>query len=152
MLIMTLTWDFQSRPWRGVLLTGFIAAGVLLGGCPEDPMGPDNRLALIAFGRCQPEQALHLTDLAIKQGDAHQRQRAWMLKAAILRDSGDLSGAQALYPELEAAWMAVKKNPLQPSRRERDIRLLIDIAYQERRAHGLPGDCARLNRPQQAPH
>jgi hypothetical protein len=118
-----------------------IAASLLLSGCPEDPMGPDNRMALIALGQCHHAQALHLTDLALARGDAYQAQRAWMLKAAILRDSGALARAEALYPQLEAAWRAVKKTDLKPGRRERDIEIFLDIARNERRVNGLPDDC-----------
>ncbi len=130
-----------TRTALAVFMLG-MAAG-LLSGCPEDPLGPDNRLALIAFGRCDDQQALQLADLAIARGDAHHIQRALMLKAAILRDRGDTSEAEAIYPELAKAWTAARKSELKTSRRERDISILIDIAHNERRANDLPTDCGR---------
>jgi hypothetical protein len=125
-----------------LFLAGALLAALLLTGCPEDPMGPDNRMALIAFGHCDYRQALHLTEMALARGDDHHVQRAWMLKAAILRDQGAKAAAEALYPELNAAWKAARKTELKASRRERDIGILIDIAHNERRAKGLPLNCA----------
>lgn len=128
---------------RSVLAMAFLALiSPLLGGCPEDPMGPDNRMALIALGHCDHAQALQLADSAIERGDAVHAQRAWMLKAAILRDQGRTDAAEALYPELEAAWRAARKTELNASRRERDIAILLDIARAERRANGLAVDCS----------
>ena len=117
-------------------------AGALLSGCPEDPMGPENRMALIAFGRCDYQQALQLTERVIEQKqDIYHVQRAWMLKAAVLRDMGRTAEAEAIYPELEAAWKAARKSALKTSRRERDIAILIDIAQNERHSNGLPVEC-----------
>lgn len=129
-------WMTQAL-WIGLL----VAITPLLSGCPQDPMGPDNRMALIAFGRCDYAQALQLTDMAIERGDDMHIQRAWMLKAAILRDQGDTAAAEAIYPKLEATWKAAKKTDLKTSRRERDIAILIDIAHNDRRANGLAADC-----------
>ena len=131
----------MRRSARVLLLPALVIASLLLSACPEDPLGPDNRMALIAFGHCNYSQALRLTDLAIAGGDQHHIQRAWMLKVAILRDQGKLAAAEALYPELAAAWQAAKKSKLKASRRERDIDILIDIARNERRANGLATDC-----------
>ena len=115
---------------------------LLLAGCGEDPMGPDNRMALLAFGQCRYDQALQLTDNAIERGSEPNVQQALMLKAAILRDQGDSAGAQALYPRIDDTWEAVKRRALSTERRERDIALFIDIAQRERIAQGLAPDCA----------
>ncbi|EIC21877.1 hypothetical protein [Thiorhodovibrio frisius] len=119
-------------------------AGALLSGCPADPMGPDNRMALIAFGRCDYQQAMQLTERVIEQEkDVYHVQRAWVLKAAILHDMGKTAAAEAIYPEIEAAWKAVRKSTLKTNRRERDIAIMIDIAHNERQSNGLPVDCDR---------
>jgi hypothetical protein len=113
-----------------------------LAGCGEDPMGPDNRMALLALGQCRHDQALQLTDNAIERGNEPNQQQALMLKAAILRDRGDTAAAEALYPRIDATWEAVKRRTLSPERRERDIALFIDIAQRERVVRGLAPDCA----------
>ena len=115
---------------------------LLLGGCGEDPMGPDNRMALLAFGQCRYDQALQLTDNAIERGSEPNQQQALMLKAAILRDQGDSAAEQALYPRIDATWEAVKRRALSPERRERDIARFVDIARKERIARGGTPDCA----------
>lgn len=120
---------------------------LLLAGCGEDPMGPDNRMALLAFGQCRYDQALQLTDNAIERGSEPNVQQALMLKAAILRDQGDSAGAQALYPRIDDTWEAVKRRALSTERRERDIALFIDIAQRERIAQGLAPDCANAAPP-----
>jgi hypothetical protein len=122
---------------------------LLLAGCGEDPMGPDNRLALLALGKCRHAQALQLTDNAIERGNEHNIHRAWALKAAILRDMGDTAGAQALYPRIEAAWEAAKGRTLTEARRERDIGLFLQVARAERQTHGLAPDCTAI--PQAPP-
>jgi hypothetical protein len=116
----------------------------LLAGCGEDPMGPDNRLALLALSKCRYAQALQLTDNAIARGNEHNIHRGWALKAAILRDMGDDQGAEALYPRIAEAWEAAKGRTLTPARRERDIDLFLDVARAERVAMGLAEDCADL--------
>jgi hypothetical protein len=115
---------------------------LLLGGCGEDPMGPDNRLALMALTKCRHAQALQLTDNAIARGNEHNVHRAWALKAAILRDMGDAAGAEALYPQIAAAWEAAKGRTLTEARRDRDIGLFLDVARAERTARGLSEDCS----------
>ncbi len=124
---------------------------LLLTGCGEDPMGPDNRLALMALGKCRHAQALQLADNAIAQGTEKNVHRAWALKAAILRDLGDEAGAQGLYPEIAAAWEAAKGRTLTEARRERDIRLFLDVARSERLAQGLSENCSHTPRPAPAP-
>lgn len=119
-----------------------LAALALLAGCGEDPMGPDNRLALLALSKCRHAQALQLTENAIARGNEHNIHRGWALKAAILRDMGDTQGAQALYPRIAEAWEAAKGRTLTPARRERDIRLFLDVARAERVAMGLAEDCS----------
>lgn len=116
-------------------------SALLLSSCAEDPMGPENRFALIAFSQCSYDQALMLADQAIAKGNADNVERGLMLKAAVLRDRGDLEGSQALYPEIDAAWQSAKEKPLSASRRERDIQMFIDIAHAERRAKGLDPSC-----------
>lgn len=117
------------------------AATVLLSGCPNDPMGPGNRLAMVALGQCKHELALELVDQAIDTGDEDSRERGLMLKAAILRDQGEPEAAEALYPEIAEAWQTRKGGQLKETRRERDIGLFLDVARAERRARGLPEDC-----------
>jgi hypothetical protein len=114
---------------------------LILGACAEDPMGPENRFALIAFGQCSYDQALMLVDQAIAGEDANAIERGLMLKAAILRDRGDQQSAAALYPKIEAAWQAAKQKTLSESRRERDINMFIKIAQAERHAKGLDPSC-----------
>jgi hypothetical protein len=123
-----------------------LAAG-LVTGCPNDPMGPEVRFALIALGQCKYDTALKLVDDAIASDDENYRERGLMLKAAILRDRGDTGAATALYPEIAAAWKARKGSDLKDSRRERDIGLYLDAARGERRANGLPEDCADIDVP-----
>jgi hypothetical protein len=115
---------------------------LLLAGCPNDPMGPDIRLALLALGQCNHDAALKLADNGIAAGDDNNRERGLMLKAAILRDRGETAAAEALYPDIAEAWKARKGSTLKDSRRERDIGLYLDVARAERRARGLPEDCA----------
>ncbi|MBK1619758.1 hypothetical protein CKO42_15170 [Lamprobacter modestohalophilus] len=135
---MTAT-TLRRRPSRFGLL-GLLSA-LLLASCAEDPMGPENRFALIAFGQCSYAQALMLADQAIAKGNADNVERGLMLKAAILRDRGDPEAAEALYPEIDAAWQAAKEKPLSESRRQRDIQMFIDIAHAERHAKGLDPSC-----------
>ena len=118
-----------------------------LGGCGEDPLGPDNRMALLAFGQCRYDQALQLTDNAVERGSEPNLQQALMLKAAILRDRGDSAAAEALYPRIDETWEAVKRRSLSPERRERDIARFIDIAHKERIARGLAPDCTEAAQP-----
>jgi hypothetical protein len=127
--------------------TPVLAAAMLLDGCGEDPMGPDNRLALMALGKCRHAQALQLTDNAVARGNEHNIHRAWALKAAILRDMGDEAGAEALYPRIEEAWEAAKGRTLTEARRERDIGLFLDVARAERLANGLAEDCSDIPQP-----
>jgi len=124
-----------------------LLAGLLLSGCGEDPMGPDNRLALMALSECRHTQALQLTDNAIARGNEQNVHRAWALKAAILRDLGDTKGAQALYPKIAAAWEAAKARTLTDARRERDIGLFLEVAHAERHTKGLPADCSKVPPP-----
>jgi hypothetical protein len=125
------------------LLPGLLAA-LLLTGCGEDPMGPDNRLALLALSKCRHAQALQLADNAIARGNAQNIHRGWALKAAILRDMGEEADAEALYPRIAEAWEAAKGRTLTPERRERDIGLFLDVARAERVAQGLSPDCSDL--------
>jgi hypothetical protein len=118
----------------------------LLAGCSEDPLGPENRFALIAFSQCNHAQALMLVEQAIKRGNLENKERGLMLKAAILRDQGETGAAEALYPEIEEAWQKAKQKSLSPQRRERDIQMLIDIAHAERYAKKLDPSC----RPERA--
>ncbi|MCG6940720.1 MAG: hypothetical protein LJE69_05665 [Thiohalocapsa sp.] len=133
---------------RGARLTILIAlTGLLLSGCGKDPMGPDNRLALMALGKCRYSQALQLTDNAIARGTAQNVHRAWTLKAAILRDRGDTKGAEALYPKIADAWQTAKGRTLTDARRERDIDLFLQVARAERQSNGLPPDCSDAPTP-----
>jgi hypothetical protein len=134
--------DKAPRTRYAVTLSSMLLAGLLLAGCGEDPMGPDNRLALMALGKCRHAQALQLTDNAIARGNANNIHRAWALKAAILRDMGDTEGAEALYPQIEAAWEAAKGRTLTDARRERDIGLFQEVARAERQSHGFAADCS----------
>lgn len=129
------------RPRLYRLLFAGLCAGTLLLGCGEDPLGPENRFALVAFGQCSYDQALMLTDQAIARGNADNVERGLMLKAAILRDRGDQAAAEALYPQIAAAWERARDKPLKPSRRERELQILIDIARAERRAKELDPNC-----------
>jgi hypothetical protein len=122
-------------------------AALALTGCGEDPLGPDNRMALIALGQCRHAQALLLADNAMQRGTEHNAQRALMLKAAILRDAGDEAAAEALYPAIDEAWQKVKKRKLKPNRREREIGLFLDVAKQERQVRGIPVDCSAVAAP-----
>ncbi len=124
-----------------------LLAGLLLSSCGEDPMGPDNRLALMALSECRHALALQLTDNAIARGNEQNVHRAWALKAAILRDLGDTKGAQALYPEIAAAWESAKGRTLTEARRERDIGLFLEVAHAERQTKGLPADCSKVPPP-----
>lgn len=138
-----LPWPRLRKSARTPLLAMLAIGGMLLGGCPEDPMGPDNRLALVAFGQCDREQALELTDQVIERGeDEYHVQRAWMLKYAILRDMGRSSAAEAIYPQVEESWQAVRHGKLSASRLERELGILTGIAQNDRHAKGLPPDCA----------
>ncbi len=129
----------RRRPGRFAVV-GVLSA-LILSSCAEDPMGPENRFALIAFGQCGYDQALMLVDQAVTKGNADNVERGLMLKAAILRDRGDLAASEALYPEIGAAWQAAKEKTLSDSRRERDIQMLIDVAHAERHAKGLDPSC-----------
>jgi hypothetical protein len=129
----------RQRPPRR--LFGVMLALALLAGCSEDPMGPENRFALIAFSQCNHAQALMLVEQAIEHGNLDNKERGLMLKAAILRDQGEIPSAEALYPEIERAWQQAKRKSLSPQRRERDIQMLIDIAHAERHAKKLDPHC-----------
>jgi hypothetical protein len=118
------------------------AAALLLSGCPQDPLGPENRLAVLALSQCRHAEAMDLADRAARSGHKYNVQRALLLKAAILRDSGDAAAAEALYPDIEAAWRAAKQRDLDAERREREIGLFLEVARQERRAKGLPLTCS----------
>jgi len=124
-----------------LIVLGWLGASALLAGCSEDPLGPENRFALIAFGQCSYDQALMLAEQAIARGNADNIERGLMLKAAILRDRGDPAAAEALYPDIETAWEHAREKPLSPSRRERAIQMLIDIAHAERRAKDMEPSC-----------
>lgn len=130
----------KTRPaWGAAALAALLATG-----CGEDPLGPDTRLALIAFGQCRYDQAMQLTENAIARGTPQNVSRARLLQAAILRDRGDTAAAEALNPAIDAAWQAARHGALKPERRERDIRLFIEVARAERQAHGLAPDCSPL--------
>jgi hypothetical protein len=124
------------------------SAAALLSGCPEDPMGPDNRMAMIALGQCKHELALDLVDQAIATGNDDVRERGLMLKAAILRDRGDTEAAEDLYPQIAEAWKTRKGSALKESRRERDIGLYLDVARAERQARGLSETCEKTTEPE----
>ncbi|MGB5833014.1 MAG: hypothetical protein WBG92_13620 [Thiohalocapsa sp.] len=132
---------YPKRILIALLIPAAILEASLLGGCGEDPLGPDNRMALLAFGQCRDDQALQLTDNAIERGNERNVLRALMLKAAILRDRGDTAAAEALHPRITEAWETAKRRTLSPERRERDIQLFIDVARDERIARGLAADC-----------
>lgn len=125
--------------WRVGGLLALLA--LLLSGCPKDPLGADNRLALVALGQCQHAQALLLTERAIAVGSKHNVQQAQMLRAAILLDGGDRAGAESLYPAIDAAWEAARGKALTPARRARELRLFRDVARDQRISAGLPPDC-----------
>lgn len=129
---------------RGALAISSLLLGLLAGGCGEDPMGPDNRLALMALGKCRHAQALQLADNAIARGNEHNVHRGWALKAAILRDMDDTRGAEAIYPEIAEAWETAKGRTLTEARRERDIGLYLDVAHAERQVNGLGVDCSNV--------
>ncbi|KAA6184171.1 hypothetical protein F2Q65_13345 [Thiohalocapsa marina] len=133
----------MHSPTRSLLLVIGLGLGgsLLLTGCGDDPLGADNRMALLALGKCRHDQALQMTDNAIARGTEHNAQKALLLQAAILRDQGDIAAAEVLYPRIAAAWESVKGRPLTEERRERDIRLFLDVARNERLANGLPPDC-----------
>ncbi|QQO54220.1 MAG: hypothetical protein N838_13570 [Thiohalocapsa sp. PB-PSB1] len=118
-----------------------ITAILLFGGCSRDPIGADNRMAQRALGQCRHEQALQLTDNAIERGSERNAQQALMLKAAILRDRGDQAAAEALYPQITETWEAIKRRTLSPEQREREIRMFIDVARNERIAQGIAANC-----------
>lgn len=124
------------------------SAAALLSGCPEDPMGPGNRMAMIALGQCKHDLALDLVNQAIATGNEDARERGLMLKAAILRDRGDTEAAEALYPQIADAWKARKGSTLKESRRERDIGLYLDVARAERQARGLSETCEETTEPE----
>ncbi len=131
-------------------LVGALCA-LILSGCADDPMGPENRFALIAFGQCSYNQALMLANQAIDNGNTDNIERGLMLKAAILRDQGNLEAAEALYPAIDAAWEVAREKTLSASRRERDIQMFIDIAHAERHAKGMdPTTCQPTPTAQQA--
>ncbi len=134
--------SFHPRRHRFWLALGLM---VTLGGCGKDPMGPENRMALLAFGQCQYERALELTDFAIEQGSDKNAHRALLLQAAIYRDLGQPKAAEALYPAITTQWAAMDKGHLSGSKRERDIQLMLDIALEERRLRELPADCAGVD-------
>ncbi len=145
---MTAT-PLRQRLGRFGLVVSVLSA-LALSGCAEDPMGPENRFALIAFGQCSHNQALMLANQAIEKGNADHLERGLMLKAAILRDRGDLEAAEALYPEIDAAWEAAREKTLSDNRREREIQMFIDIAHAERHAKGIDPSCQTQPAPQQA--
>jgi hypothetical protein len=124
---------------------------LVLTGCGDDPLGPDNRMALLALGQCEHELALQLTDNALERGSPPNVHRALLLRAAILRDLGDAHGERALYPRIDEAWRGVKRRELKPARRERDIQMFIDVARNERRARGLEPGCNVASRQSSQP-
>jgi hypothetical protein len=113
----------------------------LLAGCSEDPLGPENRFALIAFSQCNHAQALMLVEQAIEQGNPDNKERGLMLKAAILRDQGDTVAAEALYPAIAKSWEQARGKSLSPQRREREIKMLVNIAHAERHAKNIDPKC-----------
>lgn len=135
------TLTLPTPPRRGAHLALALMVVLALIGCAEDPMGAENRFALMALSQCNHAQALMLVEQAIERGNADNVERGLMLKAAILRDRGDNAAAEALYPRIEAAWQAAKEKPLSASRRERDLRMFLDIAQAERHAQGLDANC-----------
>jgi hypothetical protein len=124
------------------ILTLLLPIPLLLSACGKDPLGPDNRMALMALGECRHNQALLLTDNALARGSEPNQMQALLLKAAILRDRGDDAAAEALYPRIDDTWQAVKRRALTPERREHDIQRLIDVARDERRTRGMDPGCA----------
>jgi len=128
-------------PKHRLALLTIIPILLLVNGCGEDPIGPDNRMALRALGQCRHAQALQLTDNAIERGSARNAQQALMLKAAILRDQGANAAAEALNPRIAKSWEAVKRRPLPPKQREHEIAVFIDVARNERIAQGLSPNC-----------
>jgi hypothetical protein len=131
-------YPWPHRYGRAVLVFVFVLA---LSSCSEDPMGAENRFALMALSQCHYEQALLLVEQAIEHGNADNVERALMLKAAILRDRGDTAAAEALYPAIDAAWEAAKEKSLSASRRERDIQMFLDVVQAERHAKGIDAAC-----------
>jgi hypothetical protein len=130
-----------------MIAPALLLGALLVNGCGEDPMGPDNRLALMALTKCRYDHALQLTDNAIASGSEKNVHRAWALKAAILRDRGDTAGAEALYPRIAEAWEAAKGRTLTEYRRERDIGLFVDVARAERQAQGMSPECSDVPLP-----
>ena len=137
MTLMTL----YRQPRRYRLPALAITLVLALSSCSEDPMGAENRFALMALSQCNYEQALLLVEQAIARGNADNVERGLMLKTAILRDRGDSAAAEALYPALDAAWQAAKEKSLSANRREREIKMFLDIAQAERHAKGLDAAC-----------
>lgn len=129
------------QPNRRLALLAIIPILLPLSSCGDDPIGPDNRLALRAFGLCRHAQALQLTDNAVERGSARNAQQALMLKAAILRDQGENAAAEALYPRIAEHWEAVKRRALTPEQREREIAVLVEVAHNERIAQGVSPNC-----------
>lgn len=139
----------HRRPRRFALPA--LALMLTLGSCSEDPMGAENRFALMALSQCNYEQALLLVEQAIERGNADNVERGLMLKAAILRDRGDNAAAEALYPALEVAWEAAKGKSLSANRREREIKMFLDIARAERHVKGLDAACKANPEPAPSP-
>jgi hypothetical protein len=129
------------QPNRRLRLLSILAILLLLSSCGDDPIGPDNRMALRALGQCRHAQALQLTDNAIERGSARNALQALMLKAAILRDQGENAAVDALYPRIAETWEAVKRRALPPEQREREIAIFIDVARNERIAQGFSPNC-----------
>lgn len=114
---------------------------LLLAACQKDPLGPENRMAMMALTQCRHDQALLLTDAALARGNEHNRLRALLVKAAILRDRGDAAAAEVLVPAIDAAWVESKRSQPTPARRERDIGLYLQVAQADRQARGIAPDC-----------
>jgi hypothetical protein len=132
----------RYTPYHRLPLALFAVIMGLTAGCGEDPMGHENRLALLAWGRCQPDEAERLVAAALAGSEPEARYHALVLKAAMRREAGDSAGAAALYPQMAAEWEAAKDKPLNERRRERDITMRLKIAESERHMQGLAADCS----------
>lgn len=131
------------------LATSLLALLLLLSltACGPDPLGPDNRMALIALGRCESVEALTWVAAAKTRGSDQNVYQSLLLNAAILLEHGETAAAEALYPAIEAQWRAMKGRSLSPDKRDRTIDLFLAIVRDERVRHGLGENCEFASKP-----